>query len=306
MEIANKNFGTTSNKGGISIALGLFDSVHIAHQTIIKTAKEKANKLGLSCAVLTFSLESDRNQVKPLNKQNAKMILSNNERLVKFEELGAEITYIPEFYNIKNLSPEDFFFEILIKKCKVKAITCGYDYRFGSGGLGTTKLLQKLCDSCNIDLTIIEQQKFKEEVISSSLIRELLKQGNISKANDLLGYNYKTCYEVVKGKQLGRQIGFNTANQMLDENLTIPCYGVYKTITEVNGKIYDSITSIGVKPTVEHEHIPLSETHIFDFNQDIYGQIITVEYLDFIRDEQKFNSIDELQAQIKKDIEKCK
>lgn len=305
MEIIKSDFDTRQDKANLSIALGLFDSVHIAHQKIIKTAKEKSEKLGLSCAVLTFSLDCD-SQIRPLKKLNDKMILSDENRLQKFEELGADFTFIPQFTSIKNLSPEDFFYEFLIKQCNVKAITCGYDYKFGSGGLGTTDLLKQLCIDSNIDLTIIEQQKLQGDTISSTLIRKLLETGDIAKANELLGYNYTTCYEIVKGNQIGRQIGFNTANQVLDQTLTIPCYGVYKTTTTIGDTKYSSITSIGIKPTFEGDKTPLSETHIFDFDRDIYGQSISVEYVSFIRPERKFDSITELQSQIQKDVDIAK
>lgn len=250
MEIANKSFRTISNKGGISIALGLFDSVHTAHQTIIKTAKDKARELDLTCAVLTFSLTNERNAIKPLNKKDTKMILCDKDRLEKFEIYGAEIAYIPEFYEIKNLSPEDFFFDILIKKCKVKAITCGYDYHFGSGGIGNTALLEKLCSNSKTDLTIIQQQKLHGEIVSSTFIRELLATGCIAKANEFLGYNYTTKLEVVQGKQIGRELGFNTANQVLDESLTIPRYGGVQNDYNTKGS------------TISVDHLNRSETYL--------------------------------------------
>lgn len=282
-----------------SIALGFFDGVHIAHQKIIKTAVNFADKNSLLPIVLTF----DKSPLEILYPEKMRYITTLATKQKIIESLGARAEFLPVSKDFLNMSPEDFIKEVLVGKYNAKHIVCGYDYHFGKGGKGTTSLLTKMGESLGFSVEILDCEVLWGKKISSSRIRELISCGEIKKANELLGRNFSLEGTVCEGKHLGRTLGFPTANVFFDKLTVIPRKGVYKTTVMTDGKKFPAITNAGINPTVGSEALR-TETYIPDFDGNLYEKNITIEFIDFIRPEIKFESIEALRLQIKKDVER--
>lgn len=280
-----------------SVALGFFDGVHKGHRNVLRlTAKEKAK--GLIPLCFTFS-------------ENPKAIITDNfipalklknDKINAIKSLGIEYIIEADFDEIKNMSAQKFFEDILIKKLRAKKLFCGFNYHFGKNGEGDTYLLQKLCDEFSVTLTIIPPEKFGDEIISSTVIRNLISDGEIKKANEMLCSKFCFTSKITSGKKLGRTLGTPTINQPLCKGISVPKFGVYVTeVTLENGDKYCGVTNIGVKPTVGGTE-PVCETWMPEyFGKDIYGQDAKISFIDFIRAEKKFDSISELKNAILKD-----
>ena len=236
----------------------------------------------------------DNSEIKLLNTIAEKSIL--------LEKIGIDNLIIHPFdKEFSRLSAEEFVEEILIKKFNVQKIVIGYDHRFGRNRTADFETLQEFGVQYGFEVEQITAKQVNDISISSTKIRTAIVDGNINLANQYLGYNYSITGTVVKGKQLGRTIGFPTANiKIKDDYKLIPKNGVYVVHCLIKEKIYSGMMNIGNRPTVDGTNTTI-EVNIFDFDQEIYDEKITVEFLDFIRDEQKFNSIDDLKNQIQKD-----
>lgn len=197
------------------------------------------------------------------------------------------------------LEPEEFI-ENLIKNYNVRGIVVGFNYRFGHKNKGDVKLLKELCDLKGLELYVIEPFTYKSEVVSSTRIRKALSEGELEDANNMLGRYFSLNGEVVSGKKIGRTINFPTANLKNNDEIILPKIGVYYTNVEVNGEIYKGITSVGNNPTVNGKNTTV-ETHILNFDEDIYGKHIKLYFISKIRNEKKFNSLEELKEQLIKD-----
>lgn len=285
------------NKPATAVALGSFDGLHKGHKEVITCALSYKER-GLIPVILLF----DSHPLLSLTGKAPDEILQNEIRAEMLGEMGIKSEYI-SFDDIKNLSPEEFFDKILIKKLNAKAVCCGKNYRFGKNGMGTSEVIHTLCEKVGIDCKICPDVTYKNELISSTRIREAIKNGNIPEANEMLGYEF--CYrsEVVHGFERGRLMGYPTINQYFPDGFTVPQNGVYASVTVVDGKEYPSVTNIGLRPSFECEGIN-SETNIMGFDGDLYGRIIEVRLLEYIRGEMKFDSLDALGAQIKSDSAK--
>ena len=277
-----------------AVALGYFDGIHLAHKKIIDlTVAEKNN--GLKPTVFTFKST-------PKKEDECSQILTLQQRIEKLEKSGVEILYVIDFCEIKDYTPEDFVENIVKDVFNAKKVFCGFNYRFGKGGKGDSEKLKTLCGEENIETVITKPMINDGEIISSSLIRNYLLDGNIKKANELLGYNFSNKSVVVKGNQIGRTIGFPTINQQVEKNKIVPMYGVYKSQVVINDKVYKGITNIGVKPTVTSKKIPLWETWLPEYTgEDIYGKTVDVKLIDFIRKEKKFSDLQSLKNAIEND-----
>ena len=284
------------------VALGCFDGVHLGHTSGIKAAKRKACELSLPCCVWSFSEPPKRFYVPEL----VPLLSDAASKSELIEKLGVDI-YISVDFNesIAALSSEDFFETILLKNLKASAIVCGFDFTFGKGGKGNSELLSKLCEQNNIEFIAVSSVDDNSSPVSSSRIREHLSHGEIEKANKLLGRYYSISSEVVGGKRLGRNLGFPTINQKIDKNLCIPANGVYLTRVSIDSSYFYAITNVGTQPTVGGSEI-IAETNIFDFFGNLYGKVVSVEFLSFLRFEQKFDSIETLSNQVHSDINKAK
>ncbi|MBV1818569.1 bifunctional riboflavin kinase/FAD synthetase [Anaerosalibacter bizertensis] len=290
-------------KGATAVALGNFDGLHIGHQQLIKTMVHEGKKKELKTSVLLFTTHT-KNVINKDKKPN--MLTSNNQKIELLESIGVEMIYSMNFNeDIMRLSPKQFVEDILIDKLHVKLVVVGFNYRFGYKAKGDSNYLKELGKELGFEVIVVEPVYGEEEVISSTLIRKLLREGNIKKANDFLGRPYEMEGKVVAGNKRGKGLGFPTANLKLDEGYLIPRFGVYKTITMVNGKEHLSLTNVGENPTFNDYDISV-ESYILDFNQDIYGEKISIKFLQFHREEIKFNKKEELIDQMLKDVENIK
>ena len=282
-----------------SAALGTFDGLHIGHTEVIRNAVKLANENGFDPIVMLFD-------VHPLSvicgKTPAKLI-SDEKREELINGLGAK-PVIFDFKKIADYSKEEFFRSILINELNVGAVCCGENFRFGKNAYGDTEYLKSECEKNGILLSALPLVSVNGECVSSTKIRSLIQNGEIERANDMLCRYFSYSSEVVNGKHLGRKLGIPTINQTVDERLVRPKNGVYASFTTVNGKKYSSITNIGVRPTVENTECVNSETHILDFDGNLYGKSPEIELVSFIRDEKKFSSVSELREQIERDINK--
>ncbi len=286
----------------IAIALGNFDGVHVGHMALIEEVIKMSKRLDVKSSVLVFS-EHSRNLI---NSNRQCLINSNEVKYKIFENLGIDIIYEIEFTSdFMKLSPDDFVLEFLQKNLKVRGIVVGFDYRFGHKASGNTDILNKLTGENNIELKVIDPVTEDGIKISSSLIRELIENGEIAKANRLMTRPFTITGEIVHGKKLGSKMNYPTANIKMDSNFIIPKYGVYDTNIIVDGKKYKAASSVGTNPSVNGEGLSI-EAHILDFNKTIYGYKVYLEFLDFLRPELKFNSVEELFEQIKADTNKVR
>ncbi|MBR6581273.1 MAG: riboflavin biosynthesis protein RibF [Ruminococcus sp.] len=282
-----------------SAALGLFDGVHIGHRRVLELALKNAEN-GLVPAVFTF--EPDTVLKKPTGCDG--YIYTAAEKLRILKNLGFNEIYSPSFSHICGMSGEEFARDILAKELNVAAVCCGNNFRFGKNASCGTEELRKFGKKYGFDVFVAEDASLEGTVVSSGEIRRLLLNGNIALANRLLGAPYAVSAEVVKGAALGRTIGFPTANQLFADNQLVVKFGVYRAETVIDGITYQAMTNIGIKPTVDYGGKPLAETFISGFSGDIYGRMIQVQLLEFMRPEKKFGSVDELKAQIADDLKK--
>jgi len=279
-----------------SVALGLFDGLHKGHAEVIKSAvKEK------TLQSLVFSFEFDENATKP----RFSCIFSKSLKQKLLKEMGVGIYVCPKFSDIKDIKAYDFLL-LLRDNFNAKAIFCGEDYRFGKEAKGDITLLKSFCDENDIRLCVLPDISENGAKISSTAIRNALQNGDIALANSLLGRNYLIDFPVTGGNKLGRTWGFPTINQVFPKDATLPKFGVYLTKTKIGSKTYHGITNIGVKPTVSDSSLPSAETYLLDFDGDLYGEKINLEFLHFLREEKKFPSTELLKAQIEEDLKKAK
>lgn len=277
-----------------AIALGFFDGLHKGHRKVISLAvNEKQN--GLIPVCFTF-LQSPKSVIfgTPANA-----VMTVEDKLKTLETLGIEHTYRADFKQIMNMSADDFVEKILIKTLNAKKLFCGFNYRFGKNGNGDVELLKQLCLKNNIEVCVVPSEQDNGDVVSSTLIRELIENGNVKRANAILCTKFGFSSVIEHGKRLGRELGTPTINQPLNPDLVVPKFGVYASaVTLENGKVYCGVTNIGIKPTVGGT-VALCETWMPEYDGDeIYGQKADIRLLDFIRPEKKFNGIVELKDAI--------
>ena len=285
------------------VALGNFDGVHAGHRKLIEAAVAKAKEKGLASAVFTFS-----NHPKSLipGAKPVKNIVYREEKETLIEGLGVDYyVNIPFTAEIMQMSPEAFVKTFLHDKLNAKEIFCGFNYHFGFKGEGDTKLLRILGAKYDFHVNEMKAVSIDGDVVSSTLIRNMIMAGEMEECSKYLGRNYDIGGEVVVGNKLGRTIGFPTSNIMIDESMVTPPNGVYITYCIYNGVKYPSITNVGIKPTIGSFKKNM-ETHIFNFDKELYGKKIKVEFIKKTRDEVKFRSIEELSAQIAKDCNEAK
>jgi len=279
-------------------ALGFFDGVHLGHRALLKTCRELAEKHSCRAGVVTFEAHPD---ALVLGKAPA-LLTTSKDRKRLLHALGAEMVWeLPFDKEIMSTHWSDFLTQLL--EAGAVGFVCGEDFRFGAGGVGTAKRLAAFCESRNLPCAIVAEQVMDGERISSTRIRGLLEQGDLAAANRLLGHPHILSGVVTEGKQLGRTLGFPTANLCLAEGLIVPKFGVYATTVAVDGKAYPAVTNIGTRPTVNGQGVN-AECHLLDFEGDLYGKEVTVAFYEFLRPEQKFDSLKELKSQIAADTAK--
>ena len=285
------------------ITIGTFDGVHKGHQKILKKLIKESSKLNLESIVLTF-FPHPRIVLNP--NSPLKLINTIDERSSLFENSGIDTLITHPFdKNFSELSPEEFVKNILVNKLNIKKILIGYDHRFGKNRTAGIKDLKKLGLKYNFNVIEISAEEQNNISISSTKIRNSIIEGNIRKANSFLGYDFSLRGKVIKGNKIGRTIGFPTANLEINEEYKlIPKNGVYLIYTKFEKQVFFGMMNIGVKPTLKFKKESI-EVNLFDWEKDIYGEFIEVFFLDYIRDEKKFDSLIELTHQIKIDKKTC-
>lgn len=282
---------------GYYVALGSFDGLHIGHLSLIERCVKLSKENKCKSMVFTFS-NHPRTIINPGIK--IEYLMNNKEKIDILKKQGIDKVVLKEFNkDFMELSSEGFI-KKLCKEYNVKGIVVGFNYRFGYKNLGDVNLLKQLSEKYKYELSVIDPLLFENNAVSSTRIRKALKDGEVKVANEMLKRPYNIEGIVEHGRQIGRTIGFPTANLKIDSDKIIPCKGVYYTNVKWNNKIYKGITSIGNNPTVEGKKLTI-ETFILNFNNDIYGDKITLYFLERIRGEIKFNSIYELKEQLKRD-----
>ena len=291
----------TTVKENTVVALGFFDGVHIGHRHLLKTAVEQAKNKGISALVLTFSEEGSDTL-----KSSRKRIFEENERIKTFRDLGISYVGLLNFEKVKDTSPEDFVSHFLIGECRAETAVCGFNFRYGKGAKGNAETLIEQMRSKGRDCIVCEPYLYDGDTVSSSRIRERISAGDMQQAKEMLGRNFFISSAVTHGKELGREIGFPTANQALPDNSAVPRFGVYATRVTLDGKTYNAVTNVGVRPTFDDGEFVNCETHIIDYAGDLYGKILKVEFCKFLREEREFSSVQELKEQIDKDRNEAK
>ena len=288
-----QKFSELNQKQNLAIALGYFDGVHIGHRAVIKSAVDFAKKNNTKSAVITFS-DHPYCYFKGVCPKD---ILTREEREKRIASLGIDYLYELNFEDFANLTAKEYLNNILINHFHPISISTGWNHNFGKNKSGNVNFLEEQAKNYNYKYFKIPPQKINNEIISSTKIRKLLSEGNIEKANHMLGQNFSIEGEIVKGNQIGRTIGFRTANLVYPPELIELPYGVYAVDTTY-GK---GIANFGIRPTINGSHTSL-EAHILNFEKDIYGEIINVNFNKMIRTEKKFPSLDALKKQINLDI----
>ncbi len=304
MKVYNLNTKSNFNQKNLCITIGNFDGLHIGHQSVIHRLNQEAKKSNLQSTIMSFTPHP-----KIFFSQSTKLfnINTKHEKLNILKDMGIHIYVDFEFDNeLANLSANDFILKIIIEKLNVKKIVIGSDFKFGKERKGNLEKLRELSLTLDFDLVAIDILNINstEKKFSSSYIRDLITNGNFENVSKMLGRNWSMVGEVIKGDQKARKINFPTAN-IKPNNKILPKKGVYCVAALIDSKVYKAISNIGYRPTVDGS-VLLLETHLFEFNHDIYGKELTVEFLAFIRAEKKFDNFQELTKQIQKDIKTAK
>ncbi len=274
-----------------AIALGTFDGIHIAHRSVL-SIKNEYKKTAVTFMKPPKMYFTDKDE----------LIMDYEAKVLALKKMGFANIVALDFLKVKDTSPKAFL-DFLISEYNPSLISCGFNYHFGKNGEGDTAFLKEYCEPKGIECCICEQVNIDGEAVSSTLIRNLLKSGEIKKANSLLFQPFSFSATVEHGDSRGRTIGFPTLNQYYPENLVKVKFGVYKTEVSFNQKTYEGITNIGIRPTFKSERV-ISETYIKDFSGDLYGEKVTITLKEFLRDEIKFASLEDLRKQI--EIDKTK
>jgi len=293
----------------VVLTFGTFDGVHIGHRAIIKEVVHQAEKLGLvgargSCRSVVLSF--DPHPMYFLSPEECPLILTTKAKKIELlEEMGVDVAIFAKLEEqISEMSGIDFVEQILVQKLRMKSVVVGYDCTFGRNRTGDSNLLEKLGRKYNFAVKVIAPQKFCGVVVSSTRIRNAIAQNDLNLAKQLLGRRYSIYGEVIKGKGIGKEIGFPTAN--IDAgNQMLPPSGIYAIRAKLNDKMFDGVLSMGVRPTFGDNQFQI-EAHLFDFDGSIYGQMIEIFFIEKIRDEKAFSSVEELINQIKRDIEEAR
>lgn len=284
-----------------SATIGIFDGVHLGHKKIISLIKQDANEKGLASCIITFH----PHPLKVLRDSQLPLIIPLRERLKLLEKEGVDITVCFNFTkDFAKISATDFVTDILVNKLRVKSIFVGPDFYFGRKREGNIELLKNLGKTYGFDTISVNPVSSDDEILSSTSIRKLIEEGMVHKAGKFLGGYFFMEGKIKEGERRGRQLGFPTANLDTDWEL-LPKKGVYVTWANLDGRKHKSITNIGVRPTFDANKL-LIETHIFDFSGDIYGKTMRIEFVERLRDERKFESVDALVAQISRDVLRAK
>ncbi|NQU32414.1 MAG: bifunctional riboflavin kinase/FAD synthetase [Bacteroidetes bacterium] len=287
------------------VTIGTFDGVHLGHQAVFKQMRDEAEKIGGETVVITFYPHP--RIVLGVDNTDLKFIKTEKKKIQHIEKAGIDNLIIIEFTeDFAATSSEDFIKDLIVDYIKPKVLIIGYDHQFGSNREGSFELLNNLGNNLGFEVKKVDEQNVEDITISSTQIRNLLNQGDIKSANRLLGHEYSITGIVVKGQSIGHNLGFPTANiEIADEYKLIAAIGVYACRVHIGQTIYKGMSNIGYRPTIDKidnsDPGITIEVNIFDFNESIYGKEITISFVDWMRNEHKFESKEALSKQLAKD-----
>lgn len=276
-------------------ALGFFDGVHLGHQALLTRCREMAEELGCRAGVVTFLGHPDgvvAGLCPPLINS-----MADRARLLRYYGMEV-ITELVFDRSLREMAHGDFF-RMLVERHGAAGFVCGHDFRFGSGGRGNARILQELCQEAGLPCAVIQEQKVEGVTVSSTHIRGLLERGEVERARTFLGHPHIFTGTVIPGKGLGRTLGVPTANLVIPEQMLIPGFGVYICRAVLEEGTFPAVTNVGIRPTVAGKSITV-EPWILDYQGDLYGREITLEFFRFLRPERKFPSLEELRLEIQK------
>jgi riboflavin kinase/FMN adenylyltransferase len=300
-----RHISDLSNLSNTIVTIGTFDGVHLGHQKIIKRLVELKNKQGGEIVLFTFA-PHPRKVLFP-EQTDLKLITTTEEKCDLLKAFGVDnVLVFPFTKAFSQMHANDYISEIIAKGLKTKTLVIGYDHRFGSNREGNIETLKQLSSAYKFNVEEIPAQEINELNISSTRIRKAIDEGDIQTANEFLGYSFFVTGTVVKGKQLGRTIGYPTANIFIeDTDKLIPKIGVYAVNVILNKITYKGMLNVGVNPTTDSDNKIKIEVNIFDFDKDIYGETLKVEFVKWIRHEEKFVNLDELKQALANDKIAC-
>lgn len=282
-------------------ALGFFDGVHLGHQALLNTCKALAAEYDCAAGVQTFGNHPDA----LVEGKAPGLINSIADREALLREMGMERVVVLPFDNALMHTPWQDYFQRLLTEFHAGGIVCGYDFRFGDRGAGNGEKLLSACKEAGIPCRVVPEQKVEGLTVSSTCIRGFLAEGNIAEANRFLGHPHRLTGKVVAGHQLGRTMGIPTANIAVPAGVALPKYGVYACKALVDGEAYPAVTNIGLRPTVGGHHVTV-EPWLLDYDGDLYGRELTLLFYDYLREERKFQDLDALQAEIRKNADQTR
>ena len=272
--------------GGRIVVLGNFDGVHRGHQALLAAAASIKKALSLPVTVWSFDALPGACLTTPAHRRDT------------LYAYGADEVIYDRFERVRTFSPERFFREILVESLQAKVCVCGFNYSFGQNGAGNAETLAALCREAGLLCHVVPAVAANGEAVSSTRIRTLLREGRVAEAGDLLGHPYELAGTVENGRHFGRTMGLPTVNQRFGEGLCLPMRGVYATYCRIGREVYPSVTNIGCCPTVTDGKKTVMETHIIDFQGELYGQEVAVGFLQWLREERRFPSVEALQEEI--------
>ncbi len=282
----------------ISCALGNFDGVHLGHQALLASARDKGNCT--KSAVWTFSEPSSR------LVSGIDLLTAPEERLALFRQAGIDLVFLTDFASVRGLSREAFVKNILFDACHVRRAVCGFNFHYGAKAAGNADTLSSALAALGGKTVVIPPFVLNGKTVSSSEIRMALAVGDAEGATAMLGRPYAIASPVLHGKKLGRTLGFPTVNQRFPALRALPRFGVYVVRVTLDGKLYGGVANVGCRPTVEDGNAVNAETFLFDFEGDLYGKTLQTEFLHFLRPEQRFPDLAALKAAVDQNIEEAK
>lgn len=302
MQVINKKKGFLTKNSGVG--LGNFDGLHIGHMALINTLINECALNDLHSIVYTFNKHPQNILRKALIDP---LITTNDQKTRLLERTALDFLFYESFDEAySRLTPDEFINNILLDKLKARLVVVGFNYRFGYMGKGDVEYLKKCGEKLGFRVIVVPPVKVKTEIVSSTLIRNYIKKGRMERVFQLLGRHFSLYGTVVCGRRVGRTLGFPTANIMALPTMVVPANGVYITKTKFEDKWINSITNVGVAPTLKEDSVFSIETHLLDYNEDIYGKNIEVCFIHKLRGEKKFESIEALKKQVQSDIKKAK
>jgi riboflavin kinase/FMN adenylyltransferase len=285
------------------VTIGSFDGVHLGHQAILQQVKATAAMLGLPSVVMTF--EPQPQEYFSGEKAPARL-MRLREKIDALLEFGIDRVVCLQFNRVlRNLTASEFIHQVLVDGLSIKHLIVGDDFRFGCDRSGDFRMLAEFGKNCDFDVQDTKTLEIDNERISSTRVREFLQQADFGRASQLLGRPFSIKGRVVYGQQVGRKLGFPTANVQLNR-YSAPLTGVYAVLVDIDGMSYQGAANVGIRPTVGDLVKPILEVHLFDFSDDLYGQRIEVEFMHKIRDEAKFTTLDKLVETIRQDVKQIR